>query len=121
MNTWLLAATVLAVVVGLIHSLLGEVLIFRRQPRDAAGRRRLQRPFDILWACWHIATVFGLALAALLWQLAAMPEPLALRGFLLNVVAIAYAVSALLVLFGTRGRHPGWAGLGGVAVLVMLA
>lgn len=121
MNTWLLAATALGVVVGLIHSVLGEVLIFRHQRRAAAGRRRLQRPFDILWASWHIATVFGLGLAAVLWQLAVMPEPNALRGFLLNVVAVVYAGSALLVLFGTRARHPGWAGLGAVAVLVMLA
>ena len=121
MNTWLVVATVLAVLVGLIHSVLGEVLIFQRQPRDAHGRRRLQRPFDILWACWHIATVFGLALAAVLWQLALLPESFVLRGFLLNAVAAAYAVSGLLVLVGTRGRHPGWAGLGTVAVLVLLA
>lgn len=121
MNTGLIAATVLAVLVGLIHSVLGEVLIFQRQPRDSRGRRRLQRPFDILWACWHIATVFGLGFAAVLWQLAVMPEPFALRGFLLNMVAVVYAVSGLLVLFGTRARHPGWIGLGGVALLIMLA
>jgi hypothetical protein len=118
MNSMLLAATVLAVLVGLVHSVLGERMIFRRQPRSAG---KLPRPFDILWACWHIATVFGLGLAAVLCQLAVNSEPFALRSFLLTSVALVYAVSGVLVLFGTRGRHPGWIGLGGVAVLVLLA
>ncbi len=121
MNTFLVIAAVLAVLVGVIHSVLGERLIFRHPPRVAVGARRHRWPFDILWATWHIASVMGLALAAVLWKLAAMPEPSALREFLLLAIALAYAVSGLLVLVGTRGRHPGWAGLIGVAALVWLA
>ncbi len=120
-NTSLVVATALAVLVGVVHSVLGERLIFRHQPRAADNARRHRRPFDILWATWHIASVLGLALAAVLWKLAAMPEPSALREFLLLAIALAYALSGVLVLVGTRGRHPGWAGLVGVAVLVWLA
>jgi len=120
-NICLLAATVLAVIVGVVHSVLGERLIFRHQPRSANGVRHHRRPFDILWATWHIASVLGLALAAVLWKLAAMPGASALREFLLLTIALAYAASGMLVLVGTRGRHPGWAGLIGVALLVWLA
>jgi hypothetical protein len=120
-NTCLVVATVLAVLVGVIHSVLGERLIFRHQPRVDRNARRHRRPFDILWATWHIASVLGLAMAAVLWKLAAVPEPSALREFLLLAIALAYAASGVLVLVGTRGRHPGWAGLIGVAVLVWLA
>ncbi len=121
MNTCLVVATVLAVLVGVVHSVLGERLIFRHQPRVDGNARRHRRPFDILWATWHIASVLGLAMAAVLWKLAAVPEPSALREFLLLAIALAYAASGVLVLVGTRGRHPGWAGLIGVAVLVWLA
>jgi hypothetical protein len=120
-NTFLVIAAMLAVLVGVVHSVLGERLIFRHQPRVADSARRHRWPFDILWATWHIASVMGLALAAVLWKLAATPEPSALREFLLLAVALAYAVSGVLVLLGTRGRHPGWVGLIGVAVLVWLA
>ena len=119
MNSLLVAAAVLAVLVGLIHSALGEILIFRRLPRASNGA--LPQPHGVLWATWHIASVLGWALAALLWKLAASPAPPPLQQFLLTAIATAFAASALLVLIGTRGRHPGWAGLGGVAVLIWLA
>lgn len=122
MNSVLIAAAVLAVLVGIVHSALGELLIFRHVPPAADGRhRRRRRPFDILWATWHIASVMGWALAALLWKLAALPDASPLRDFLLLAIALAFAASGLLVLIGTRGRHPGWAGLLGVALLVVLA
>lgn len=118
MNTYLVVASVLAVLVGLVHSVLGERLIFRHQP--TAGRWRHRRPFDILWATWHIASVMGWALAAVLWRIAATSEHFALREFLLLAIALAYGAGGLLVLVGTRGRHPGWVGLAGVAVLVLV-
>ncbi|GMV28641.1 MAG: hypothetical protein AMXMBFR59_07660 [Rhodanobacteraceae bacterium] len=121
MEPYLACAAALAVLVGLVHSVLGEILIFRRAASIQAGGNRHPRPFGILWATWHIATVMGWALAVVLWKLAAMHDPSPLRDFLLLVIAITYAVSGLLVVIGTRARHPGWAGLFGVAVLVWLA
>lgn len=121
MNPYLAAAAVLAALIGLVHSVFGERLIFRRLPVSDDRRRGHARPFDILWASWHIATVMGLALAALLWMLATTGEPFPLRGVVSNVIASAYAVSGALVLLGTRARHPGWIGLSGVALLVWIA
>lgn len=121
MNSVLVAAAVLAVLVGIIHSALGERLIFRHVPPADDGKHGRRRPFDILWATWHIASVMGGALAVLLWKLASVPDVSPLRDFLLLAIALAFAASGLLVLVGTRGRHPGWAGLLGVALLVVLA
>lgn len=121
MNVCLAAAAILALVVGLVHSVFGELLIFRRRPPSPDGSWGHQRPFDILWACWHIATVMGLSLAALLWTLATTPESFPLRTVVLIAIATAYAASGVLVLVGTRARHPGWIGLLGVAALVALA
>lgn len=121
MNLPLAAAAVLVLIVGLVHSILGEILIFRHQPRSPGGVRTHQRPFDILWATWHIATVFGFAFAALLWWLAVVPEPFPLRGALLTTAAAAYAIGGVLVFVGTRARHPGWIGMLGVALLIAFA
>ena len=78
------------------------------------------RNIRILWATWHLASVFGWAFAAVLLGLAHSPE-LSLRELVLQAVAAANAGGALLVLIGTRGRHPGWIALGAVAVLVWVA
>jgi hypothetical protein len=121
MNVCLAAAAILALVIGLVHSVFGEILVFRRLPPSPDGARGHRRPFDILWASWHIATVMGLSLAALLWTLATTPESFPLRNVVLIAVASAYAASGVLVLVGTRARHPGWIALLGVAVLVVLA
>jgi hypothetical protein len=97
------------------------VLIFKRLrrgrgvPTDGCNLLR-QRHARILWASWHVASVFGFSFAAVLLRLALQPE-LALRPFLLATVAIAMTFGAALVFLATNGRHPGWLGLLGVAAL----
>lgn len=116
------SAAVLAVATGVVHSWLGERLIFRPL-RASAGvapvpTAPLQRRYvGILWATWHLASVFGWALAALLLQLAFEPGATVSTSSLLFAVAGAYGIGAAIVLFGTRGRHPGWVALAGVGVL----
>jgi hypothetical protein len=122
-NRCFLAAAVLAFVVGLVHTVLGEALVFRRMRRGGivptdGGARLAQAHVRILWATWHVVTVFGWAMAALLLWLAR--EAAAGRSYAVveQAIAVAMLAGAALVLFATRGRHPGWAGLLGVAVLV---
>jgi len=122
----LMAAGGVLLLVGAIHSVLGERLIFRRL-RDGgviptAGAPPLQaRHVRILWATWHIVTLFGVACAAMLFRNAAPSTNDATQAFVEQAIAMAAAASALLVLVATRGRHPGWIGLLVVAVLVWLA
>jgi len=119
-----LVAGVLAVVTGLIHSVLGEILIFRHLRNGglvpALGAPPLrERNIRIIWATWHLATVFGMAFAGVLFRLAlsdAIPGSL-----VVSAIVFAYLGGAILVLVGTKGRHPGWIALSVVATLAWMA
>jgi hypothetical protein len=83
MQAYLLGAAVVAALVGVIHSVLGEVLIFRKLskgsiiPNQAAAPLVL-RNVRILWATWHLASAFGFGFAAILLILAnrgSAPDP----------------------------------------------
>jgi hypothetical protein len=119
------AAAIVLLLVGGAHSVLGEVLIFRHLrdhgvvPKNASPPLR-ERHVRILWATWHVVTIFGLALAAILFHLADPSREPSLRAFAANAIVLSMATSGALVLFATRGRHPGWIGLLGVAVLAWL-
>jgi hypothetical protein len=124
-NAYYTAAAILAIVVALVHSILGEMMIFRqlRKPGRVIptdGGERLTWPnVRILWASWHVLTVFGVGMAAMLLRLASSPRT-AEHDFIAQVIAVSMLGGSLLVLVGTRGRHPGWIGLLGVAALVWL-
>ena len=122
MQTMLVAAGVLALVTGLVHSVLGEVLIFRHLrsgglvPAMGAPPLR-ERNIRIIWATWHLATVFGWAFAGVLLRLAFAPHNDSPGSLIVSAAVFAYLAGSLLVLIGTKGRHPGWIALLVVAVL----
>lgn len=122
MNTYFIAA-VLAFVVGLAHSVLGEIMIFRRMrkpgrviPTDG-GAILLGSNVRILWASWHVLTVFGWGMAAILVWLSRPGSGSTAIG---HAIEMSMLIGSVLVLIATKGRHPGWIGLLGVAVLVWL-
>lgn len=124
MQTLLLVAGVIAAVTGLIHSVLGEILIFRHVrggglvPAVGAPPLR-ERNIRIIWATWHLGSVFGWAFAGVLFRLAfGHPSP---SSLIMSAIVFAYLGGAILVLVGTKGRHPGWIALSAVAVLTWLA
>ena len=117
-----LAASGLAVV-GLVHSVLGELLVFRplrMRGRAPTGEGPPLREWQvrILWGTWHLATVLGWALGALLWHLAGGANGTPLNAWAVDVAGFATLAGGLLVFFATRGHHPGWLALMGVAALV---
>lgn len=126
MQTMLFVAGVLAVVTGLAHSVFGERLIFRHLrgsgvvPAAAAPPLR-ERHIRILWATWHVATLFGWAFGAVLLQLAFADDGASLRTIVVNAIVLSHLGGSALVLVGTRGRHPGWIALLAVAMLVRFA
>lgn len=125
LNSYLFGACVLLAFVALVHSALGEVLIFRRMRTTGlvptfGGELLRERHVRILWATWHAVSVMGWGLALVLWQLASAPQAGSLDSSLLTSIAASTLGSAMLVLVGTRARHPGWIGLLAVAVLTWL-
>ena len=121
-NPLLLAAAGLALV-GLIHSVLGEVLVFRTLRTHGlvptAGYPVLrERQVRILWASWHLVTVLGWALSALLWRLVFLLMRRPPRSRVAHTTTLALLACALLVGFATKGRHPAWCALLVVSALV---
>ncbi len=125
MNWYFAAAGALAFIVGLVHSILGERLVFSRM-RSAGliptngGTVLLERHVRILWATWHVVTAIGWCMAGLLVWLSLASLSQAAQSVIALLIVASMSGSALLVLVGTKGRHPGWVGLGGVAVLAAI-
>ncbi len=115
MQNYLIAAGVLMILIGIAHSVIGEILIFRQLragtivPLLAPPPLR-ERHLRVLGANWHLTSALGWGLAALLMLIAVAPDP---SSYALQVrtIAVATLAGSLLVLYATRGRHPGWLGL----------
>lgn len=125
MNACLVTAAVLAFLVGLVHSVLGERLIFRRLRQGRlvptnGGSLLQERHVRILWASWHVLTVFGWCISAVLLWLSLPSSSPSSALFIEHAVVIAMLAGSALVFFGTKARHPGWVGLLAVAVFVWL-
>ena len=119
-----LAASLVLLLTAVAHSVIGEILIFRKLSKgrvipNLAAPPLKERNIRILWASWHLTSVFGLVFALALYQ-AGMNTPLSAPQLLLTV-AVACAAGATLVLVGTKGRHPGWIALSLAALLTLYA
>ena len=121
MQTMFIAAGVIALITGMVHSVLGEILIFRQLrsgalvPTMGAPPLR-ERNIRIIWPTWHLASVFGWAFAGILLCLAVAPHD-SLSALIVSAVVFAHLAGSLLVLIGTKGRHPAWIALLLVAAL----
>ena len=125
MQLFLFIAGSLAILVGLVHSILGEVLIFSRLRNDeivptSPAPPLQERHVRILWASWHIVSIFGWEFSANLLRMAFPATDQLFFLFVKNSIIVSMFVSALIVLVATKGRHPGWVGLLAVAVLTWL-
>jgi hypothetical protein len=123
MNSYFALAGGLALLVGLAHSVLGELLIFRRLTKDSlpslapfslievrkmglAGSTDFTR--RTLRFTWHLPTVLGWGFGAILLRLS-LPSSLSTHlAFVESATALSVFASSLIVLFVSRGKHPGW-------------
>ena len=115
MQNYLLAAGLLMILIGVAHSVIGEILIFRQLRGGTivpllAPQPLRERHLRILWASWHLGSVLGFGFAGMLIVLAMSPD-LPSHASFVRIVAIATLASSALVLYATKGRHPGWLGL----------
>jgi len=108
MKPSLAVAALLAVLIGVLHSYLGEryllIRLFRREnlPRLFGGDDFTKRTLRF---AWHITSIAWFGLAAILLLLARQEgRPLAIS----RAVAGTFLVSALVAAAGSRGRHYSW-------------
>ena len=110
MNAAFLVAGGVVVVNGLVHSYAGERIILvpllgRRDLPPLLGSEELTK--RVLRAVWHFATLWWLTVAAILFALsdATLDGP---GKTAMLILAVPFALMALVVLWGSRGRHLGW-------------
>lgn len=123
MNALLLLASCLTILVGLVHSYLGEKLIFSHLRNGQVVPTRIGEPLRerhirIIWATWHIVSILGIGMAGLLFWLSLPSTNIENVQLIKNTIAIPMFLSAMLVLWATKGKHPGWVGLSLVAILI---
>jgi hypothetical protein len=110
MNGYLVTASVLTGLMCLAHSVLGEIFILiplhRREGR--AGRTGLTTR-AVLRFTWHILSVLGLGMAAILGYYSRFPALAADQIAVLRILALTSLVSFGIALAGSRARHPSWA------------
>lgn len=110
MSLPLAAAAVLTVVVGIVHSWLGEIRIVSPLvdgPMRAPLMEKSKFARRVVRFAWHITTLAWLGFAAILAVLATGP----LGGhdhIILIAIAATFMISGLISFIISRGRHVGW-------------
>jgi hypothetical protein len=105
-------AGIAAIVVALIHGVLGETKVFARATIEPPRLRTLIR---VVWQAGTVAWIGGgVLLIAAPWM---QSEPA--RHWIIATIAIVYGVGALGNAWWSRGRHFGWMALSAVIVLAM--
>ncbi len=116
MNPWLMAAGLCGLLIGIVHSVMGEQRIFRHLREDGIVptlAEPLMRGYQlqIVWASWHLVSCFGLGVAALLFVAARPDVPPQLRTLMVVWSIGVLLLAAALVAFATHGRHMAWLAL----------
>ncbi len=122
-NNLLLSAGLILIITGVVHSVLGEVLIFKKIRNkgvvpDIEISPLQVRNFQIIWATWHLVTVFGFLISVLIFKMA---EYSVIKSEFLLPITITMFVASFIVFFATNARHPGWIGLLTVGLLCWLS
>jgi len=111
---------------GLVHSFLGEFLIFRKKrtsnnlvPTIVEGLK--ERHVRIIWATWHLASIFGWSLGAIILKISMKRNvtDTALVEFVTQSIAYSMFFGSALVLTATKGKHPGWIVLLAIGILLL--
>lgn len=106
------AAGIAAIVVAVIHGVLGEVMVFSRATIEPPRLRALIR------ICWQIGTVGWIAGGVLLLATPSMAS-LPARHWIVATVCAMYSFGMIGNFWVFRGRHFGWAALGAVIMMAV--
>ena len=121
MNIWFLCAFIVTILVGLIHSILGERFIinplqsFTNLPKIFGSDLLTKRTLRF---AWHLTTIAWFSLASFMLMLA-LRRQLSIP-FISAALSLTFTVSFLISLIGSRGRHFSWIMFLAVAVFLLL-
>ena len=113
----LTAAAALIFATMLVHSILGQRRLIRPLLDQGAGV--MQRPLArfIVPFAWHLTSLIGLIVAAVLFAWAWAPEHARTIG--LAMTATVFTVGGIWDAIGSRGRHVGWPPLTLIGLLAL--
>ncbi len=120
-NIWFTIAAVLTVLIGVVHSLLGEKFIIgplqrrRDLPIIFGSDKHTKRTLRF---AWHLTTLAGFGLAGIMFLLA-FSESLSVR-LVTTVLCSTFASSFVLSLVGTRAKHFSWFVFLVIVILLLL-
>jgi len=108
-NGMLIIGTILLLLIGIIHSYLGEkyilIRLFRREdlPKLLGSDWFTKR---VLRFAWHITTIAWWGFAAILYVLADPSENV--QNEILTIIAVVFVLSGIVSLLFSRGKHLSW-------------
>lgn len=110
MNAFLAIAAGLAILGGIIHSVLGERLILGRLSAEALPGVLGSTQFTerILRLMWHAISIAWWGLAGVLLVLASLPDIDATAERIATVIALTFLASSVYAFVQTRGKHFSW-------------
>jgi len=113
-----IASLLLVATMG-VHSILGQKRLIR--PILKQGTGVMQRPLArfILPFGWHLMSLFGLIIAAILLAWAWAPDQAQTIG--LAMTGLVFIVSGIWDAFGSKGQHVGWPPLTLIGVISLAA
>ena len=105
----LIIGTILLLIIGIIHSYLGEkyilIRLFRREdlPKLLGSDWFTKR---VLRFAWHLTTLAWWGFAAILYVLST--ANVNIQNEILIIIAVVFALSGIVSLSFTRGKHLSW-------------
>ena len=125
MNTYFALAGTLALVFGVVHSVVGELLIFRRlsnvSPAAAASDTELPTCcVRHMRTAWHVVTIFAWGFGAVLLRLSLASSQYASETFAVSAILFSMLAASLIGLVGSGTKHPGWLVLPLIAIFLWL-
>ena len=117
MNLYLLASAVLMVGLAVVHSVLGEIKIFRhiKDPDELPHLKGfpLIRKNDYaakltIRMVWHLITVMALALTAILFHLSLLPSLTGSEVCIVKIIGASMFASFIVSLIISKGSHVAW-------------
>ena len=111
MNYYLLVSAILMAIMGIAHSVVGEIKILQplESSKDLPAVRGSTRHTRLtLRFTWHITTVLGFGIAAILFLYSQAMVLQAQQVVVVQIFSITFFISFLVSLIGSRARHPSW-------------